>query len=145
MKLIVREAESRALVGAIPEGADVVTSVVSIAEITRALRVAGLGAETEVDDLAHILDGVALVDTDVAIARVAAGIGSESLRPLDAIHLATAIAVAPDVMLVYDRRLAAAARAAGLAVAAPGADRPIAITLEDVVAEQHAARRDLPA
>ena len=29
MKLIVREAESRALVAAIPEGADVVTSVVS--------------------------------------------------------------------------------------------------------------------
>ena len=34
---------------------------------------------------------------------------------------------------------------AGLAVAAPGAGRPIAITLDYVVAEQHAARRDLPA
>ena len=144
MKLVVREAESRALVAAIPEGADVVTSVVSIAEITRALRVAGLGTETEVDDLAHVLDGVTLVDTDVAIARVAAGIASETLRPLDAIHLATAIAVAPDVMLVYDRRLAAAAAAAGLAVDAPGADRPMSPTLEDVVAEQHTARRDLP-
>jgi len=121
MKLIVREAESRSLVAAIPEGADVVTSVVSVAEITRALRVAGLGAETEADDLAHVLDGVALVDADVAIVRVAAGIASESLRPLDAIHLATAIAVAPDVMLVYDRRLAAAAAAAGLSVDAPGA------------------------
>jgi len=122
MKLIVREAESRALVAAIPEGADVVTSVVSIAEITRALRVAGLGAETEVDDLAHVLDGVALVDTDITIARVAGGIASRDLRPLDAIHLATAIAVAPDVMLVYDRRLAAAAAAAGLAVDEPGVD-----------------------
>ena len=121
MKLIVRESESRALVAAIPDGADVVTSVVSIPEITRALRVAGLGAETEVADLAHVLDGVALVDTDVTIARVAAGIASESLRPLDAIHLATAIALAPDLMLVYDRRLAAAAAAAGLAVDAPGA------------------------
>jgi len=121
VKLIVREPESLALVAAIPEGADVVTSVVSIAEATRALRVAGLVAETEVDDLAHVLDGVALVDTDVAIARVAAGIASESLRPLEAIHLATAIAVAPDLMLVYDRGLAVAAVAAGLAVAAPGA------------------------
>lgn len=46
-------------------------------------------------------------------------------------------------MLVYDRRLAAAARATGLAVSAPDADRPTAITLDDVVAEQHAARRDL--
>ena len=121
MKLIVREAESRALIAAIPEGTDVVTSVVSIAEITRALRVACLGAEIEVDDLAHVLGGVTLVDTDIAIARVAAGIASESLRPLDAIHLATAIALAPDVMLVYDRRLAAAAAGAGLAVDAPGA------------------------
>lgn len=122
MKLIVREAESRALVAAIPEGADVVTSAVSIAEVTRALRVAGLVDETEVDDLARVLDGVALVETDVTIARVAAGIASASLRPLDAIHLATAIAVAPDVMLVYDRRLAAAARASGLVVVAPGTD-----------------------
>ena len=71
-------------------------------------------------DLAHVLDGVALVDADVALARVATGIASESLRPLDAIHLA--IAIAPDVMLVYDRKLAAAAAAAGLAVEAPGAD-----------------------
>jgi len=118
----VRELESRALVAAIPEGASVVTSVVSIAEVARALRVAGLVVETEVDDLAHVLDGVALVDTDVAIARVAAGIASETLRPLDAIHLATAIAVAPDVMLVYDRRLAAAAAAAGIEVDAPGSD-----------------------
>lgn len=124
MKLIVREPESRALVAAIPDGADVVTSVVSIAEVTRALRVAGLAGETGVDDLAHVLDGVALVDTDVSIARAAAGIASENLRPLDAIHLATAIAVAPDVMLVYDRRLASAAAAAGIAVAAPGAGVP---------------------
>lgn len=94
----------------------------SITEVARALRVAGLVAETEVGGLAHVLDGVALVDTDVAIARNAAGFASESLRPLDAIHLATAIAVAPDVMLVYDRRLASAAAAAGLAVEAPGAD-----------------------
>ena len=120
MKLIVSEPESRALVAAIPGGADVVTSVVSIAEVTRALRVAGLAVETDVDDLAHVLDGVTLVDADVTIAQVAAGIASESLRPLDAIHLATAMAVAPDVMLVYDRRLAAAAAAAGLAVKAPG-------------------------
>ena len=40
---------------------------------------------------------------------------------LDAIQFATAIAVASDVMLVDDRRLAAAAAAAGRAVDAPGA------------------------
>ena len=68
-----------------------------------------------------MLGGVSFVATDRTIARAAAGIASESLRPLDAIHLATALAVAPDVMLVYDRRLGAAAAAAGLRVEAPGA------------------------
>ena len=68
-----------------------------------------------------MLGGVSLVATDRTIARAAAGIASKSLRPLDAIHLATALAVAPDVMLVYDRRLGAAAAAAGISVDAPGA------------------------
>ena len=121
MKLIVREPESCFLLAAIPEGADIVTSVVSIAEVARGLRVAGLVDELDADDVSGVLDGVVLVGTDRAIARAAAGIASESLRPLDAIHLATALAVAPDVMLAYDRRLAAAAAAVGIAVDAPGA------------------------
>lgn len=43
------------------------------------------------------------------------------LRSLDAIHLATALALGPrlDAVVVYDTRLAEAARAAGLAVEAP--------------------------
>ena len=121
IKLVVREPESRSLVAAIPARADVVTSVVSIAEVARCLRVAGLVEEIEVVDVMDVLDGVALVGTDRAIARAAAGIASESLRPLDAIHLATALAVAPDVMLVYDRRLAAGAAASGIRVETPGA------------------------
>ena len=121
IKLIVREPESSALVAAIPAGADVVTSVVSVPEVARCLRVAGLVEEIDVAAVSDVLDGVALVVTDRTIARAAAGIASESLRPLDAIHLATALAVAPDVMLVYDRRLGAAAAAVGIRVNAPGA------------------------
>ncbi|MBW8867314.1 MAG: hypothetical protein JF610_08250 [Acidobacteria bacterium] len=51
----------------------------------------------------------------------AAHIGPLTLRALDAIHLATALSLEPDVdgMVVYDTRLAAAARAAGLRVWAP--------------------------
>ncbi|WP_131767646.1 type II toxin-antitoxin system VapC family toxin [Candidatus Protofrankia californiensis] len=45
------------------------------------------------------------------------------LRTLDAIHLATALDLGDslDVMLTYDKVLVEAARAAGLAVASPGA------------------------
>jgi hypothetical protein len=42
------------------------------------------------------------------------------VRTLDAVHLASAETTEPDEMLVYDVRLAAAARALGLAVSAPG-------------------------
>ncbi len=121
MKLVVREPESRALVAAIPEGADVVSSVVSTAEVARGLRIAGLQKDIEADEIADVLEGVALVSVDRAIARAAAVIVADSLRPLDAIHLVTALAVAPDVMLVYDRRLAIAAVASGIRVEAPGA------------------------
>lgn len=121
VKLVVREPESRALVDAIAEGADVVSSVVSVPEVARALRVGGLVAEIEVETVAEILDGVTLVDVDVTLARSAAAMVSESLRPLDAIHLATALAVDPDIVLVYDRRLGRAALDAGLRVMAPGA------------------------
>lgn len=51
----------------------------------------------------------------------ALALASETVKTLDAIHLATAVSVAPDAMLVYDRRLARAARDAGLRVEAPGA------------------------
>lgn len=120
MKLVVCEPESRALVSAIPEGADVVTSVVSVAEVARGLRVAGLVDEIEVGTVAEVLDGCSLVGVDPALVRVAAGFASETLRPVDAIHLATALAVEPDVMLVYDRRLGLEAARLGIRVEAPG-------------------------
>lgn len=45
------------------------------------------------------------------------------LRSLDALHLASALSVAPDLtaFIAYDRRLSAAAVAAGLATVQPGA------------------------
>jgi predicted nucleic acid-binding protein len=51
----------------------------------------------------------------------AARIDPLTLRSLDAVHLATAVALAADIegMVVYDRRLAQAARDAGLTVWAP--------------------------
>jgi len=84
------------------------------------VRLAELEDETEPDPEA-LLDGCTFVDADRGVLASAASLASRSLKTLGAIHLATAIDVAPDTMLVYDRQLARAAAAAGLRVEAPGA------------------------
>ena len=68
-----------------------------------------------------VLDTVALVAIDDAVLVRAADLVPTTLRSLDAIHLATAHHVREDLdsMIVYDERLAAAAREAGLIVEAP--------------------------
>ena len=68
-----------------------------------------------------MLADVEVVDLDRAIAGVAATVGPPALRTLDAIHLATAIALLPDLdaFVTYDDRLAEAARAIGLPVVRP--------------------------
>jgi predicted nucleic acid-binding protein len=69
----------------------------------------------------ELLERTHLVELSPAISMRAAHIGPLTLRALDAIHLATALSLEPDVdgMVVYDTRLAAAARGAGLRVWAP--------------------------
>jgi uncharacterized protein len=63
-----------------------------------------------------------VVDVDPSILRSAAALASDRLRPLDAIQLATAVVVAPELVYVYDRQLGRAAVGLGLRVSAPGAD-----------------------
>jgi predicted nucleic acid-binding protein len=121
VKLVVTEPESAALARAIPADADVVTSAVSVVEVSRAAKLAELEDDTEPDPDA-LLAGCTLVDVDLVVLRQAAGVASRSLRTLDAIHLATAIRVSPDAFVTYDRQLGRAARAAGLRLEAPGAE-----------------------
>jgi uncharacterized protein len=116
----VRERESAALASAIPAAAQVATSEVAVVEITRTVRLAGLEDDLE-HELTELLGGCTLVAVDSDVVRSAAALTSETLRPLDAVHLATALVVAPDVMYVYDRQLGRAARDMGLRVEAPGA------------------------
>jgi uncharacterized protein len=53
-------------------------------------------------------------------------LASRSLRSRDAIHVATALQIAPDEFVAYDERLLAAAQAEGLRTAAPGVTDPAA-------------------
>lgn len=65
------------------------------------------------------LAGVAAFPLSDAVLTRALRVGTDELRSLDAIHLASAIAVGADALLTYDDRLAPAARFAGLEVLAP--------------------------
>jgi predicted nucleic acid-binding protein len=69
----------------------------------------------------HLLGRVHLIRPDDGLLASAARLQPTSLRALDAIHLATAVSLGHELagMVVYDRRLAAAARHAGLTVWAP--------------------------
>lgn len=66
------------------------------------------------------------VPLTTAIARAAESVGPAHLRPLDAIHLASAVSVREHItaFVSYDKRLLDAARAEGLPVVSPGADTP---------------------
>lgn len=86
----------------------------------RAVRVAGLGAVGARRARAH-LDEADLVDVDRELLEAAISWTSARVRSIDAIHLASALRVGVSEILVYDRRLAEAAAAAGLEVLSPGA------------------------
>ncbi len=100
----------------------VTSSSLAWVEVHRALRrageiVPGLDPGTLTT---HASSGVAELPLDDQVLQVAQSIGGPLLRTLDAIHLASAVVAAADVLTTYDDRLAAAATAQGIAVSAPG-------------------------
>ena len=64
---------------------------------------------------------IAIVELSDAIRARAAALDPPTLRPLDALHVATALEIGqdPDGLVTYDRRMSAAAEDLGLAVLAP--------------------------
>lgn len=118
VKLVVREPETDPLLAFLRMQPRQVTSRVATVEVPRAVARRGpAGWQTAADVLAS-LD---LVELDGALALAAAAVEPVSLRTLDAIHLATALALRDDLAAVvsYDHRLVDAARAAGLPVVSP--------------------------
>ncbi len=100
------------------------TSVLSLVEVRRA---ALRNGSSEVREKAvEVLGGVVAIRLTNEILERAASLDLPQLRSLDAVHLATALslvaegAVEMSGFVVYDLRLAAAARALGLAVVSPG-------------------------
>jgi uncharacterized protein len=124
VKLVRREAESAAL-RAYLEDADLVSSELVLTEIPRAVRrAAALDPDLPLDLLLErtgaLIDVVALSPLDRPLLAGAGALAEPALRALDAIHVASAVALDPIAAFVtYDERQAAAARLAGLRTMAP--------------------------
>jgi predicted nucleic acid-binding protein len=99
------------------EATRVICSRIGIVETRRAVT----RREHDPAHLETVLGSVEVIDFDAAIAGHAGTIGPAALRTLDAIHLASAMAVMGelDAFVTYDDRQADAARAVGLPVVRP--------------------------
>lgn len=123
MKLVRRESESDALADWLDARPDAVwlTSVLTEVELPRALRRVEPALLPEVPAL---LERTARYEIDRTVRATAANYEVDTLRSLDAIHLATAQVVLGtriSAFVTYDRRLLDAAGNAGMPVASPGA------------------------
>ena len=118
MKLLLAEDESEALAGFLrEEDGPLLTSRVGVIELRRVALCGGANP-----DRAHALAAsFAVIELDATVERLAVGLDPD-LRTLDALHLATALAVGDGLrgFVCYDARLARAATREGLTVLAPG-------------------------
>ena len=119
VKVVVEETESAALRAFLAAtGARRVSSALLRAEALRAVRHLGPDAVTTVREGLRRVD---LIGIDDRILDSAGILEPQVLRTLDAIHLATALAVGDDLdaIVTYDERMVAAARLVGLTTAMP--------------------------
>jgi len=98
----------------------VISSALAHVEVTRAVRRLKHPGDIEQRVVATLMR-VALVPIDAEVLTRAADVPPPEIRSLDAIHLATALLLRDDVdgFVTYDRKLAAAARAAEIPVLVP--------------------------
>jgi predicted nucleic acid-binding protein len=119
LKLIFEESETAGLEAFLAQWPVQVSSALARVEVMRiAARVEDRAVERETN---RVLRAMNLVRVDDGIIAAAAAIKPSGLRSLDALHLATAQTFGHHLagMVVYDRRLAAAAHDHGLVVWSP--------------------------
>ena len=120
VKLVVEAAETKALRRFIAQAdpRTLITSALSRAEL---LRAAQRRDERTVQKAREVLDGVAEITITEGLLDSAGAIQPSTLRTLDAIHLATAMELGPEleVFVAYDARLLAAARGASVPILTP--------------------------
>lgn len=127
VKLVIAEPESSALQHALQSWPRRVSSEVAVVELLRAVRRAVRleAGDEEREDLERrarvVLASLALAPLARSTLLRAAQLDPPSLRSHDAIHVASALDLTPDVAVffAYDSRLREAAEQAGLLVQAP--------------------------
>jgi len=119
VKLVVAEPESAALTRVLQRWPERASATLLRAETVRALRRSGNDAL--VGSARRLFATIRLVRIDEPLLDRAGDLDPVELRTLDAVHLAAAMALGPDlgVLFTYDTRLSAAANAAGLRADSP--------------------------
>lgn len=117
LKLVVDEEHSAALRRAL-SGQTPWSSVLLDVEAHRVGRRLGVDGHK----MAEALEAVSLISPSESTFATARTVGPDTLRTLDAVHLATALELgaALEAVVVYDRRLAGGCEEAGIAVVTPG-------------------------
>ncbi len=121
VKLVIAEPGSLELRSFVDDPGSLATSIVSVVEASRAVERADFALVARVDEAFRMVNVIGL---DGEIARLAARLRPPRLRSLDAIHMASASVLGSGLQafITYDRRLADAAREAGMQVVSPGVD-----------------------
>jgi predicted nucleic acid-binding protein len=119
VKLGIHETESDALIESLNDVEYVLTSVIGQVEFERAIR--RRDPSTAERRIERVLAGIDVIPMDPEVVALAGAVHPADVRSLDAIHLATMLALKKDVDVayIYDARLADAARAHGFEVRAP--------------------------
>jgi hypothetical protein len=119
VKTVIEEPESGALMRWLGDKDRLTACDLVRVEVVRAVRVSDPAA---VPRARQVVRTLTLVRLDDDLYESAAELDPPLLRTLDAIHLAAATSIGPDLagIVTYDERLAAGARVLGVAVQAPG-------------------------
>jgi predicted nucleic acid-binding protein len=120
VKLIVAEPESGELRARLRRWPDRASATLLRAETIRALRRSG--NDKLIGKARRLFGAVYLIRLDEPLLDRAGDLGPAELRSLDAVHLAAALSIGPDlgVLFTYDSRLRDAAVLQGIDVESPG-------------------------
>jgi uncharacterized protein len=118
VKLVVEEAESRALRDLLAREPEQVASAIVEVEVVRAVRRAVPELSERAD---RVVAQIAVIEPSESIRARAAVLEPVMLRTLDALHLATALEIADELdgLVTYDRGMSEAAAGLGLTIFTP--------------------------
>jgi uncharacterized protein len=123
VKTVIQEPESEALLHWLRDKDKLAACDLARVEVVRAVRLSDPAA---VRRARSVVATLILIRVDDVVYEAAADLEPPALRSLDAIHLAAALSLGPDLagVVTYDERMSEGAQALGLTVEAPGVKTP---------------------